>query len=139
MSDARLHLRRNLILPDGAFGILTWNGMPICLTLEHTYGLGPRGTLIVKIPPGEYVLRRTWFNRGNYNTWQVIGGIITPERRILIHKGNWESDSEGCILVGIGLQSVGKPGISYSAEALTRLMTATTGYDELQLLVTNCV
>lgn len=138
MTDEPGHLllQRTLVIPEGAWGMLVWQGRPLTLTLERTYDEGPRGTQMVKIPPGDYTLRRSWYNRGGYNTWQIVGGIVTPERRILIHKGNWEEHSEGCVLVGMGLLSTGpRPGIGYSAEAHQRLMTATAGADTLRLTV----
>lgn len=133
-----LLLQRILIIPEGAWGMLVWQGRPLLLTLERTYDDGQRGTQTLKIPPGDYTLRRSWYNRGAYNTWQIIGGLVTAERRILIHKGNWEDHSEGCVLVGMGLLATGpRPGISYSAEAHQRLMSATTGVDQVQLTVIN--
>ena len=144
MANALL-LQRARIVGAGAFGMLSWagsdaGGPPFCLTLERTYGDGPRGTQVVKIAPGVYGLERTWFNRGAYNTWQVIGGDITAERRVLIHKGNWETDSDGCVLVGSGLLvTPGRFGLSQSSEAFSRLMSETAGIDRLELVVVNCV
>lgn len=89
------------------------------------------------LAPGQYRCTRTWFNRGNYNTWQIIGGLIGSADRCLIHKGGWETDTPGSILVGTGLLYP-RPEVSYSAEALARLMSVTTGLDQLDLLVTNC-
>lgn len=88
------------------------------LTLERTYDKGPRGTQMVKISPGEYRMVRRWYNRGGYGTWQVIGGIVTAERLILVHKGAFEEHSEGCILVGIGhtgVSGASSVGTSYKS------------------------
>lgn len=129
----RLHLKRTAILREGAFGMLLLAGLPLVLTLERTYD-GARGAQMVKIAPGEYKLKRTWFHRGGYDTWQVLGGDITPERRILFHRGTVERHSEGCILVG---NVVDFPMLGGGTDAFKKLMTATSGAIELDLIVSN--
>lgn len=119
----------------GAFGVLQWWGMPICVTLERAYA-GQRGVMLPKIPPGQYRLERTMYHRGNYVTWQVLGGEITPERRILIHKGSVAEDSEGCILVGEAFEPiVGQAGIAQSGAAFAQLMTLTGDLNDCEFHV----
>lgn len=50
------------------------------------------------IPKGEYTCRRSYFNRGGYQTFQITG---VPGRDLIkFHAGNTHRDTEGCPLVG---------------------------------------
>jgi hypothetical protein len=111
---------------------------PFAVTVEHTYNNGPRGTLVTKVGPGEYQCVRSHYHKGNYDCWQIVGNGITPERRILIHKGNLEDDSDGCLLIGEQFGMLhGKPGILQSGAGFAELMSTTQGVDEFPLIVTN--
>ena len=123
----------------GAFGMLSWmEAPPFSVTVEHTYNNGPRGTLTTKVEPGEYQCRRSRYFKGNYDCWIIAGGSITPERRILIHKGNLEEDSDGCILIGESFGNLrGKPGILQSGAGFAELRALTAGVDEFPLFVVN--
>ena len=123
----------------GAFGMLSWReAPPFAVTVEHTYSNGPRGTLTTKIVPGEYQCVRSRYHRGNYDCWQIVGSDIAPERRILIHKGNIEEDSDGCILIGESFGVLhGKPAILQSGAGFAELMSLTGGVDEFPLFVVN--
>lgn len=119
----------------GAFGVLLWWGLPFCVTLERAYE-AQRGTWQPKIPPGHYRLERTMFHRGSYVTWQVLGGPISAERRILIHKGNLAEHSEGCILVGEAFDPIeGQAGIVQSGKAFAELMTLTAELVDVPLVI----
>ena len=130
-------VKRVAILQQGAFGVLLWHGIPFGVSLERTYP-GQRDAQITKIKPGVYQCTRSRYNAGGYDTWLIQGGDITPERRILLHKGNTEEDSEGCILVGesYGLLS-GKHAILQSGAAFQELMTLSADIDEFYLTVVN--
>jgi hypothetical protein len=97
-----LELVRVSVVPEGAFSVVLIDGVPPGLvTLERTYAtdeLRPRGPQYVKIPAGHYVCRRTRFERGGYDTYEVTG--VIGHDRLLFHRGNVEADSEGCILLG---------------------------------------
>lgn len=135
-----LTLTRVRIIDAGAFGMLDWFGIPFCVTLERTYSDGPRGTLRVKIPPGEYKCVRRMYHKPKvpYPTWHIIGGEVTAERLILFHKANLEGDLDGCVGVGESLSPFRDSyGILQSGEAHKELMTLSEGYEELDLLVRN--
>lgn len=123
----------------GAFGMLSWqDAPPFAVTVEHTYSNGPRGTLVCKIAPGEYrCIRSKYFaSKDDYDCWQIIGGDITLERVIKIHKGNLEGDSKGCLLVGEQFGDLnGKPGILQSGAGFDELMRKTKEVDEFELVV----
>jgi hypothetical protein len=96
--------------------------------------------LTTKIEPGEYkCVRSKYFaSKDDYDCWQIVGGDITLDRVIKIHKGNLEEDSKGCLLIGEQFGFLhGKPGILQSGAGFDELMRLTQGVDEFPLLVVN--
>lgn len=130
-------IKRVWIGSHGAFGVASWHGLaPFCVTLERTYPEGNRQ--MVKIPPGLYSCVRSRYFKGGYDCWQIVGGIITPERRILIHKANAEEELDGCIAVGEQFDPFkGKPGILRSGKAFQELMALSADVDEFPLTIIN--
>lgn len=123
----------------GCFGVLQFYRITFCVTLERTYN-GPHLSHVTKIPPGMYKCVRSRFNRAKdpYETWKVVGGIITPDREIKFHKGNVEEDSDGCILVGEEFGRLnGRQAILSSGRAFGELMTLTRDFDQLDFAVIN--
>lgn len=119
--------------PDGAFGYMLHEGLPIALTLERTYDQ-EGGSQLVKIPPSVYQCRQRFYYRGGYDTYEIVG--VPGHSLVLIHKGNVEHDSEGCILVGRRLgRLAGKPGVLDSATAFMDFMRLTHGRSEFLLQV----
>ena len=94
----QLELLRLAVVSEGAFGILLLDRLPWLGTVERTYPISGGVAQMVKIPTGEWLCRRTTFNRGGYDTFEVTG--VPSHSRLLFHIGNDENDSEGCILVG---------------------------------------
>ena len=87
---------------DGTFGVLsvgeeglTSNLTPICLTCERPWLDNQRG--ISCIPTGQYTCIEV--NSPKFgHTFEVTG---VPQRsEILLHKGNIDDDSHGCIILG---------------------------------------
>lgn len=131
-----MNLTRVAYRDDGCFGVLLWDGVPFAVTVERTYP-GMRGVSGVKIKPGVYRCVRSRYHKGGYDCWQLVGGDITAERRILIHKGNVEEDSDGCIIVGEQFGKLhGKPAVLQSGAAFAELMSLTSAVDEFELSVT---
>src|SRR5574338_211184 len=90
----KIILQRILLVSDGAFGLLLNENRDklIAVTCEPTYDW-----LNIKIPKGVHKCTRTLFYKGGYDTYEVH---IPEHSRILFHRGNVETDSDGCILVG---------------------------------------
>lgn len=133
-----LYLKRNWIRPDGAFGTLAWNGLPFAVTLERTYPGERPNTQMVKLPEGFYKCTRSWFHKGGYETFLITSELIKPERRILIHRGNNEEESEGCILIGENFHNTnGKASIAQSGVAFGELMQLVGKASSFDLFIAN--
>lgn len=101
----------------GTFGVLALDGNPQFVTLEETW-LGNH-RLISCIPAGEYECEA--YSGTKYkDVWHVKN---VPDRdAILIHWGNTEENTAGCILIGMHYEKFGeKYGIGRSREAVLRL------------------
>lgn len=109
-----LELRRKQYGATGVFGL-----MGDLVTLEHAYpeGLGFRA----KIPVGIYeCIRGQHCLHGmseSFETFEVTG--VPQHTGILFHWGNWNRDSEGCILLGEA--QVGDM-VTYSRRAFLKFM-----------------
>ena len=88
-------LKRVLITDDGVIGVLTCGNAPVCLTLEEEWKDNARS--ISCIPAGSYLCKRVVTPRHG-ETFEVMN--VPGRSSILIHSGNTEADTEGCILVG---------------------------------------
>lgn len=88
---------------DGVFGILTDEvGQEIAMCLEHAYdaGLG-NGSYTAKLNPGVYKCVRGTHKLHDgipFETFEIEG--VTGHDNILFHVGNYNTDSEGCVLLG---------------------------------------
>lgn len=87
----KLELKTVAIRDDGAFGVLLADGRPFVVTCERTFD----GNRTV-IENGTYPCVRSYFNRGGYDTFEIH---VPGHSRVLFHRGNTETDSEGCVLI----------------------------------------
>lgn len=118
---------------DGTYGVMEYNGVPFCLTLEPNDRANGKNS---RIPAGRYTCKR--HSGPKYkNTWSVTN--VPNREAILFHIGNIEDDSLGCILLGSTLASVkGKLGIAQSSNTFTRFMHVSERASELSLTITEC-
>lgn len=97
-----LTLKRNKPEVDGVFGVLfAENGQQIAVTLEHTFNVD--GNYEAKTAPGLYKCVR--YNSPEHGYEVFVLENVPPFRGqkvtyIEIHIGNYNADSDGCILLG---------------------------------------
>ena len=138
----KLVLRRRNYRLDGVFGELTDDlGNHICFTLERSYAdLDAKEGLSPKVPPGNYKcvkgMHRLPSMTQDFETFEVMG--VPGRWGILFHVGNYNEDSDGCILLGEGLGNRLKNGVmlTNSKKAFTKFMTLLKDVDTFELLVT---
>ncbi len=114
----RWTLRRVSWTPNETYGnLIRWDGFPICVTLEDPWRENMTGESC--IPEGCY--NATPYSAPTYGkTWQ----IQVPRRSaILIHAGNTEDNTRGCILLGSTWGERSKLDILASKTAVKRFHT----------------
>ena len=73
---------------DGVFGVMgPWT------TVEEEDLENRRN--VSCIPAGAYVCQRSWYHKGNYETFEITG--VPGRERILFHVLNTEEGTEGCV------------------------------------------
>ena len=135
-----LILNRVVSEADGIRGQLSSNdGSFIANTLEHAYTEGE--VFLPKVAEGTYKCMRHAPNRLPYETFElqnVPDFQGKPVTGILLHIGNYNQDSDGCILVG---SAMAKDGVTEQAMllgskiAFETLMKLQTGVNEFTLVV----
>ena len=127
----RLELKRWLINKTSTIGKLSINGKFFCYTLEDR--IRPPGEKVqdeTAIPFGTYKIKMTYAPHFKQTLpWLQDVPMFTG---ILMHAGNTIKDTKGCILVG---QSYEGETLKESRVALTRLLTAMEGQDEIEITV----
>lgn len=120
---------------DGIFGRLSGDGLDL-RTLEHAYDDG-HGSWAPKLPAGTYTCVRGEHQLAHmtqpFTTFEVTG--IPGHTGILFHVGNFNRDSEGCVLLGLYSVDQHPPMLIGSMQAFTKFMHALEGADTFQLSV----
>lgn len=95
-----LHLLRTTYTPRSTIGALSVDGAPECVTLEDVRRPdgAPKVPGATAIPAGTYYVSRPVSPRFGRPVPRLEG--VPGFTGVLIHPGNDESDTEGCILVG---------------------------------------
>jgi hypothetical protein len=124
-----LTLKRYRYDPSGIYGIITGaDNKQLFVTLEHSFDNVP------KIPPGVYTCRRGMHRLENmtkdFETFEVTN--VPEHTNILLHVGNFNQDSSGCILLGMSARetSIGASGIAFD-----KFMALQEGLNEFELTV----
>ena len=135
-----LYLVRKQYREDGVFGVLQdFFANEIALTLEHSYpGVQP-GTYRAKIPAGNYTCvlgsHRLEGMAHPFSTYQVMD--VPGHSNILFHWGNYNSDSDGCVLLGESIGNIGnRPQmITNSKKTFEKFMELQKGNISFKLIV----
>ena len=133
-----LTLKRIASNDDATFGVLIDEpSTPFCLTLERPWKNNQHE--ISCIPSGEYLcVKQVRIKFGL--TYEVLN---VPNRTdILIHKGNFSTDTHGCILLGENYEDVivdngGKviTGVMSSGKAYSEFITRLGQADQFKLVI----
>lgn len=112
----------------GVFGELSdEDGNVVAVTLEHSFSNSP------KLPVGTYECVRGEHKLHNLNPFTTFEITEVPGHTgILFHKGNWNNDSEGCVLLG---SRIGIGCILESSAAFNKFMELQQGVDSFLLVV----
>jgi hypothetical protein len=104
----------------------------VCCTLEPTWADNKRN--ISCIPAGEYNVIKYSSEKypGVYEVQDVPG-----RSKILIHAGNFYTNTRGCILVGQDIIDINKDGVMdvTSSKATLRMIKDVTGYENFRLII----
>jgi hypothetical protein len=132
-----LTLKRMESTELGVFGVLAETfGRDIAVTLEHAYDSGNGdGSYIPKVPPGRYTcvkgMHRLAHSKAPFETFEIMN--VPNHTKILFHVGNWNKDSNGCVLLGI--DRVGADMIAHSRKAFDAFMKLQENNNEFTLTV----
>jgi len=132
----QVRLTRVAASPDeGTFGTWVLDGKPICLTLEPYHR--SNATSISCIPTGQYVMKRYDSPKYGDRTWMVTS--VEGRSYILVHGGNVDDNTKGCIVLGENYGSLGyKWAVLNSAQAMREFMYETRDEEELLLTIVEC-
>lgn len=131
-----MKLTRNEFQVNGIFGTLTQDdGTQIAVTLEHAY-LQPDGSYAPKTPAGQYIcvkgLHTLEHHPVPFDAFEITN--VPGHSDILIHIGNYNADSEGCVLIG---EERSGDMITNSKITFLNFMNAMSTTDSFTLTISN--
>jgi hypothetical protein len=113
---------------SGIYGVIESGAILRLCTLEHSYDNK------AKIPAGNYTCKRSLHKLHSttepFETFQVMD--VPGHDNILFHWGNYNKDSEGCVLLGKARQG---DMIVLSKDAWQEFMRVLNGQDDFKLTV----
>lgn len=126
--NIRLELKTVAVLEEGCFSVLLWDGIPFAVSVERTFE--NRTTVLMN---GKYLCKKDFYHKGGYPTYEIA---VEGHDRVLFHKGNVETDSEGCVLVAEKFGALnGKLAVAESKEGFSELMFLASGLDSFGMQV----
>lgn len=134
-----LKLYRNMDRSDGIFGYITdENDTLLYKTLEHSY-IDYKGDYSPKLPIGTYTCVRGQHQlhsmKQPFTTFEVTN--VPGHVGILFHVGNYNGDSDGCILLGTSVSVMDNGGLMLDSSkvAFDKFMDAQKNCDSFTLEV----
>lgn len=94
----KVTLTRILATPHGVIGILNVGGFEFFTLEEEWKDNEPSESCI---PAGTYPLRPSYWYGGSMPSYEIAE--VPNRSRILVHPGNTEEDTRGCVLLGLKL------------------------------------
>lgn len=130
-------LNRTAYNKSGIFGELEdKNGKTFAVCLEHAYPQDD-GTFQPKLPAGMYTCKRGLHTLDHhpipFEAFEVMN--VPGHQGILFHIGNFNKDSDGCVLLGTAIDSRAPWILLNSKEAFDKFMGNADGVDSFQLTV----
>jgi len=86
------------------------------------------------IPTGTYTAKKRLSFRFHRELWELIN--VQDRNNILIHNGNFDEDTLGCILIGKG---IGENSITNSKDALEAFMLETKDDELLEIKIVDAI
>lgn len=124
-----LELATIALRDDGCFSVMLWYGRPFAISVERTFE-----NLETVIKLGQYRCHRSFYHHGGYPTFEIE---VPGHDLVLFHKGNVETDSRACVVVGSFFGQIdGQTAVMDAAHGFKEFMTVTDGLDTFQLIVT---
>lgn len=135
-----MKLIRKEFRADGIFGELRADDDTlVAVTLEHAYDSGHGdGSFLPKVSPGEYTCVRGQHQlhgmAAPFTTFEITG--VVGHSNILFHMGNFNKDSEGCVLLGEEIAETGNSEmITNSRATFAKFISGLDGIDSFTLTV----
>jgi hypothetical protein len=136
-----LVLKRKEFRADGIFSeLMDESGNQVAVTLDHAYPTD--GGFKPKIPDGRFICKRGLHRlegmTHDFETFEICG--VEGHTNLLFHQGNFNKDSEGCLLLGTSFGQNGAKGakmVLFSKVAFGQFMKLMDGVDEFELTVTS--
>lgn len=129
-----LYLKRQEFREDGVFSHLEDSkGNLIAATLEHSFDLKPKVyDGVFKCVRGTHRLH----NNVPFETFEITG--VVEHSGILFHVGNYNSDSDGCVLLGTDIAPSDKGQmVRHSMIAFSKFMGLLEGQQSFDLIVSS--
>lgn len=133
--NQQVTITRTTSRKDGMFSTLAINNFPTTICLERPWLDNRKGESC--IPAGRYIAKRVVSPKFG-DVFEVTG--VTGRDHILIHAGNIDDDTQGCILLGesFNVWKDGSCSVAGSKLALTKFMQKLSGVSSFELLIKDC-
>lgn len=131
-----LALHRYQFIEDGIFGNLVSPDNVVATVLEHAYKVGQ--VYRPKVPVGIYTCIRRKSPKFGYDVFLLQN--VPGHSAIEIHRGNFNDDSDGCLLLGCGISQMnGFTMLTESEIAFDQFMKLQQGVNQFLLTITSTV